>query len=223
MRIIAWSSIHSSMLKLTNIKKSFIKKEETITVLNNFSLNVEKGEFTAVQGASGSGKSTLLFIIGTLLTPDNGEILINGINPYNLNPEKRAIFRAENIGFVFQQFHLLPYLSVLENVLTANLMVKNKNAKENADNLLEKFKLKHRLNHIPAELSIGERQRVALARAVLNKPKLILADEPTGNLDTENGKIILDFLKEYAAEGNTVIMVTHDDRAANIANKIINL
>ena len=211
------------MLKLTNIKKSFIKKEETITVLNNFSLNVEKGEFTAVQGASGSGKSTLLFIIGTLLTPDNGEILINGINPYNLNPEKRAIFRAENIGFVFQQFHLLPYLSVLENVLTANLMVKNKNAKENADNLLEKFKLKHRLNHIPAELSIGERQRVALARAVLNKPKLILADEPTGNLDTENGKIILDFLKEYAAEGNTVIMVTHDDRAANIANKIINL
>jgi len=211
------------MLKLTNIKKSFLKKGETINVLNNFSLDVEEGKFIAVEGASGSGKSTLLFIIGTLLTPDSGELLINKINPYNLTPENRAIFRAENIGFVFQQFHLLPYLNVLENVLTANLMVKNINAEENVVNLLEKFNLKHRLNHIPAELSIGERQRVALARAVLNKPKLILADEPTGNLDTENGKVILNFLKEYAAEGNTVIMVTHDDRAANITDKIINL
>jgi len=211
------------MLKLTNIEKSFLKKEKEINVLNNFSLDVEKGEFAAVQGASGSGKSTLLFIIGTLLTPDSGKILINGINPYDFTPENRAIFRAENIGFVFQQFYLLPYLNVLENVLTADLMVENKNAEENAADLLTKFKLKHRLNHIPAELSIGERQRVALARAILNRPKLILADEPTGNLDTENGKIILDFLKEYAAEGNTVIMVTHDDRAANIADKIINL
>ncbi len=211
------------MLKLTNIKKSFVKNNEIINILNDFSLTVDKGEFVAVRGTSGSGKSTLLFVIGSLLTPDSGTVLINEINPYNLNPENRAIFRAQNIGFIFQQFHLLPYLNVLENVLTANLVVKNNKAEENAAELLEKINLKHRLNHVPAELSVGERQRVALARAILNKPKLILADEPTGNLDPENSKIILDFLKEYAADGNTVIMVTHDERATKSANKVITL
>ncbi len=211
------------MLKLTNICKSFIKNENIIHILDNFSLDIGNSEFIAIQGASGSGKSTLLFIIGSLLTPDSGTVVINETNPYNLNLEKRAIFRAENIGFVFQQFYLLPYLNVLENVLTANLILKNNNADEIAINLLEKFNLIHRLNHIPAELSIGERQRVALARSVLNQPKLLLADEPTGNLDTENGKIILNYLKDYASEGNSVIMVTHDDRATKAADKVITL
>ena len=211
------------MLQLTNICKSFIKNKNIIHVLDNFSLDVDAGEFIAIQGTSGSGKSTLLFVIGSLLTPDSGTVLINETNPYNLNLEKRAIFRAENIGFVFQQFYLLPYLNVLENVLTANLILKNINAEKNAIALLEKFNLIHRLNHIPAELSVGERQRVALARSALNRPKLLLADEPTGNLDTENGKVILKYLKEYASEGNSVIMVTHDDRATKAADKIITL
>ena len=211
------------MLQLTNICKSFLKNDDIIPVLDNFSLDIGNSEFIAIQGASGSGKSTLLFIIGSLLTPDSGTVVINETNPYNLNLEKRAIFRAENIGFVFQQFYLLPYLNVLENVLTANLILKNNNADEIAISLLEKFNLKHRLNHIPAELSIGERQRVALARSVLNQPKLLLADEPTGNLDTENGKIILNYLKDYASEGNSVIMVTHDDRATKAADKVITL
>lgn len=209
------------MLKLSNIKKSFEKDKRIINVLNNFSLTVENGKFIAVNGASGSGKSTLLFIMGTLLTPDSGKVLINEINPYELKKDRRAKFRAENIGFIFQQFYLLPYLNVLENVLTASIIVKNK--PDNAEKLLEKFNLIHRLNHLPAELSVGERQRVALARAVLNKPKLLLADEPTGNLDEENGKIILEFLKEYADKGNSVIMVTHDYRAAEYADEIVEL
>ena len=208
------------MLQLTNIKKSFRKKDDIVDVINNFSLTVDEGEFIAVQGASGSGKTTLLLMIGTLLTPDNGTVLINGANPYTLNSEARANFRAQNIGFVFQQFYLLPYLTVLENVLTSNLVVKKTNAKENALNLLQHLNLEHRLTHLPSELSVGERQRTALARAVLNRPKLILADEPTGNLDAENSAVILDYLKKYAAEGNYVLMVTHNKHAAETADRI---
>jgi len=173
-----------------------------------------------VRGASGSGKTTLLLTIGALQTPDAGKVNIDGTNPYILTPEARAHFRAENIGFVFQQFHLLPYLTVLENVLTANLVVKKTNAKEEALNLLQHLNLKHRLTHLPSELSVGERQRVALARAVLNRPKLLLADEPTGNLDAENSSVILDYFKKYAAKGNYVLMVSHDEQAAITADRI---
>jgi len=208
------------MLQLTNIKKSFHKKNDVVNVIDNFSLTVDEGEFIAVQGASGSGKTTLLLMIGTLLTPDNGTVLINGTDPYTLNPEVRANFRARNIGFVFQQFYLLPYLTVLENVLTSNLVVKKANAKEKALNLLKHLNLEHRLTHLPSELSVGERQRTALARAVLNRSKLILADEPTGNLDAENSAVILDYLKNYAAKGNYVLMVTHSKHAAETTDRI---
>ena len=208
------------MLQLTKISKSFRKKDDIVNVLDNFSLTVDEGEFIAVQGASGSGKTTLLLMIGVLLTPDNGTVLINGTNPYTLNSEDRATFRAKNIGFVFQQFYLLPYLTVLENVLTANLVVKKSNAKEKALDLLQHLNLEHRLTHLPSELSVGERQRTALARAVLNRPKLILADEPTGNLDAENSSVILDYFKKYAAEGNYVLMVTHNEHAADTADRI---
>ncbi len=211
------------MIQLTNIKKSFRKKNDIVNVLDNFSLTVEEGEFVAVQGASGSGKSTLMLIIGALQTPDSGDIIIDETNPYLLSAEKRANFRAQNIGFVFQQFYLLPYLNVLENVLTANLAVKNTDAKNDALKLLKHLNLSHRLTHLPSELSVGERQRTALARAVLNRPKLILADEPTGNLDPENSAVILDFLKKYAQKEKYVIMVTHSKQAAETADKIIKI
>lgn len=211
------------MIQLTNIKKSFRKKNDIVNVLDNFSLTVEEGEFVAVQGASGSGKSTLMLIIGALQTPDSGKIIIDETNPYLLSAEARANFRAQNIGFVFQQFYLLPYLNVLENVLTANLAVKNTDAKNDALKLLKHLNLSHRLTHLPSELSVGERQRTALARAVLNRPKLILADEPTGNLDPENSAVILDFLKKYAQKEKYVIMVTHSKNAAETADKIIKI
>ncbi len=211
------------MIQLTNIKKSFRKKNDIVNVLDNFSLTVDEGEFVAVQGASGSGKSTLMLIIGALQTPDPGKIIIDETNPYLLSAEARANFRAQNIGFVFQQFYLLPYLNVLENVLTANLAVKNTDAKNDALKLLKHLNLSHRLTHLPSELSVGERQRTALARAVLNRPKLILADEPTGNLDPENSAVILDFLKKYAQKEKYVIMVTHCKNAAETADKIIKI
>ena len=208
------------MLQLLHIKKSFQRSQETINVINDFSFAMNEGELVAIKGASGSGKTTLLLTIGALQKPESGEVIINKTNPYLLTSEARANFRAKNIGFIFQQFHLLPYLTVLENVLAANLVVKKKNAKEEALILLQHLNLSHRLTHFPSELSVGERQRVALARAVLNRPKLLLADEPTGNLDAENSSIITNYFKKYAEDGNCVIMVTHDEQAAKTADRI---
>ena len=211
------------MLEIKNINKSFKKSNEIISVLKDFSLTVENGEFIAFKGTSGCGKSTLLLTIGAMLMPDSGEINFNEKNVYNLNKNERNKFRAEKIGFIFQQFHLMPYLSVLDNILIPTLTVKDKDKKTYALELIKKFNLEHRINHLPSELSIGERQRTALARALINKPNLILADEPTGNLDDENAKLVLNHLKEFAEEGNKVLMVTHSKDAAVFADKIINL
>ncbi len=211
------------MLEIKNINKSFKKSNEIISVLKDFSLTVENGEFIAFKGTSGCGKSTLLLTIGAMLMPDSGEINFNEKNVYNLNKNERNKFRAEKIGFIFQQFHLMPYLSVLDNILIPTLTVKDEDKKTYALELIKKFNLEHRINHLPSELSIGERQRTALARALINKPNLILADEPTGNLDDENAKLVLNHLKEFAEEGNKVLMVTHSKDAAVFADKIINL
>ena len=191
--------------------------------LDGVSVSVDSGEFVAIQGPSGSGKSTLLFAAGSLLTPDGGQVLIDGRDPYTLSADERARFRAEKIGFVFQQFHLIPYLSVLENILMPSVLMKSENSEKKAGELIERFGLAERNHHVLAELSIGEQQRTALARAFMNSPKVILADEPTGNLDRENAEIVIRSLAEFASKGVAVLLVTHDSYATQYASRILHL
>ena len=198
------------MLKFENITKTFNGPQGEVTALKNVSFSVNSGEVVAVRGPSGCGKSTLLLTAGTLLRPTEGSVAIGNTDPYALTPNGRSALRAERIGFVFQQFHLVPYLSVTDNVLLPSVIKQNDEAKARAQELLTRFGLKHRAHHVPAQLSIGERQRTALARALFNEPSLLLADEPTGNLDPENGEIVLHALKTFAEEGGAVLLVTHD-------------
>ncbi len=184
-------------------------------------LKVEQGDFIALRGPSGCGKSTLLLTVGGLLRPDKGKVEIAGENLYEQDSGKRASIRASQVGFVFQQFHLVPYLNALENVLSPTLARAIPDASQKADALLEKFGLSERRDHVPSALSVGEQQRVALARALLLEPKLLLADEPTGNLDPENAEAILTRLAAFAEDGGAVIMVTHDDRAAENASRSV--
>ena len=207
------------MLVIQNLTKSYRRSGNTVEALGGVSLEVWAGEFAAVQGASGSGKTTLLLAAGGLLAPDGGTVEIAGRNPYALDPDRRAGFRAEKVGFVFQQFHLVPYLSVSDNVLTPALARSSSNAQEKAQELVERFGLANRAEHLPGELSVGERQRVALARALLNEPDLILADEPTGNLDADNARVVLQSLADFAQSGRAVLLVTHDPDAAGFARK----
>lgn len=186
-------------------------------------LSVDAGEFVAVQGPSGSGKTTLLLAAGALLKPDTGRLTLDGVEPYALNPDGRARLRAEKIGFVFQEYHLVPYLTALENVLVASLPKPAADARPAALELIEGLGLKDRAEHVPAALSTGERQRVALARALLNSPRILLADEPTGNLDRENMVIVLGRLAEFAAGDGAVLLVTHDDGVAGRAERTVHL
>jgi len=201
------------------------------------SLSVQPGELVVVRGPSGCGKTTLLLAAGALLTPDEGRVLVDGQDPYGLPREERARLRAATIGFVFQQYHLIPYLSVLENVMTPALAVRDQSyqrsavmcsenpctTRSRAAELLERFQLADRADHLPAELSTGERQRTALARALFNRPSLLLADEPTGNLDPENAAIVLKHIAEFARSGGAVLVVTHDEAAKPYADQIIHL
>ena len=209
------------MLSVENITKVYRKPENEVRALDGVSLNVNSGEFVAVEGPSGSGKSTLLFTAGSLLAPDDGQILINDRNPYALSFDERARFRAKEVGFVFQQFHLIPYLTVLENILTPSILLKAENPHESAMQLIERFGLAERVHHVLAELSTGERQRTALARAFINSPSLILADEPTGNLDRENAEIVIRSLVEFADTGGSVLLVTHDAYAVQYATRTL--
>ncbi len=211
------------ILQLNNISKIYQSGDETVQAVDDVSLAVNAGEFVAVRGPSGCGKSTLLLIPGGLLSPTTGDVHVADVSPYQLSPNERAKFRAENIGFVFQQFHLIPYLSVIENILAPTLAISGKSKTEQAKKLLQQFGLEDRQHHLPSQLSIGERQRTALARALLNSPKLLLADEPTGNLDSENAEIVLKHLQEFATHGGAVLLVTHDDRAVSYAQRTIYL
>ena len=213
------------MLSLDTISKTYRKGARSVPVLHDLSLTVARGEFVSVLGPSGCGKTTILLTAGGLLTPDVGQVTLDGTDPYALAPEARAAFRAKQVGFVFQQFHLVPYLSVLDNVMTAGLATGNTSAevRARAKSLIGKFGLSERSHHCPAELSVGERQRVALARALLNGPGLLLADEPTGNLDDDNAHIVLDTLRRFAHDGGAVLLVTHDPRTADLADKEIKL
>jgi ABC-type lipoprotein export system ATPase subunit len=209
------------MLEIRNLCKSFAKDNVRLNILENVTLTISKGEYVAVQGPSGCGKTTLLLMAGGLLRPDKGQVLINNQNIYELNADERAIFRGQNIGFVFQQYHLIPYLTVLENVLTPALARNEIESTNRGSALLEQFGLSHRLNHLPAELSAGEKQRVALARALLFQPAVLLADEITGNLDDKNANLVLDYLKDYAQNGGAVLLVTHSQQAAMQADRQI--
>ena len=214
----------SALLQIEGLSKSYPGGQGTINAVDQVSLTVSVGEFVAVQGPSGCGKTTLLLAAGALLRPTRGQVLVNGEDPYALSPGERARFRAVNVGFVFQQFHLVPYLDVLDNTLAPTLALgANGDARARALELTARFGLTERLHHRPAALSTGERQRVALARALLNKPKLLLADEPTGNLDAENGQIVLRSLAEFARDGGAVLLVTHDPGAGEHASRVVKM
>jgi putative ABC transport system ATP-binding protein len=211
------------MLILETISKTYKGPDGPVTVLNSLSLTVTPGEVVAVQGPSGSGKTTLLLIAGGLLKPDTGVVAVDRQSVYELSPNGRSGLRAEKIGFVFQQFHLIPYLTVLENVLAPSVVRPDPGAREHAQELIRHFRIDHRMNHVPAQLSMGECQRVALARALLNDPAVILADEPTGNLDEENGHIILQYLAEFAKQDRAVLIVTHDAQVFEYTHRRVSL
>jgi ABC-type lipoprotein export system ATPase subunit len=213
------------LLKITGLEKRYPTRwGGPVAALRGVDLKLCAGDFVALRGVSGCGKTTLLLCAGTLLRPDGGEVLIDGHNPYDRSAADRSAFRAANIGFVFQNFHLVPYLSVLDNVLLVALAGGRSAALEQwARELLDQFQLGHRLRHRPAELSIGEQQRVALARAVASGARLILADEPTGNLDAKNSQIMLEQLAVLAAGGAAVLMVTHDPAASDRAHRCLDM
>jgi len=211
------------LLSVKDARKTYQSTDRPVAAIDGVSVALEPGQFTAVQGPSGSGKTTLLLVAGGLLAPDQGEVKIGDQNPYQLSADARAQFRAAEIGFVFQQFHLVPYLSVIDNVLAAAIPTMISDAPTRAKELLARFGMEGRQHHVPGQLSVGERQRTALARALLNRPKLILADEPTGNLDRENAEIVMGHLREFAEQGGAVLLVTHDDNAASQAKNIIRM
>lgn len=210
-------------LDIQRVSKSYHGRDGTVAALTDVSLAVAPGELVAVQGPSGCGKTTLLLAAGGLLQPDGGRITVAEEDLAALSSEKRARLRAGHIGFVFQQFHLVPYLSVWENVLTPALAWPAPDVESRAHELLERFGLSARAPHVPADLSTGERQRTALARALLNRPGLILADEPTGNLDPENANTVIGCLQEFAQAGGAVLLVTHDATLAQQARRVLRL
>lgn len=220
-----------TILKAQNITKSYKMGKTRLEVLRGANLSVQQGEFVAVIGASGSGKSTLLHILGALDKPDSGSVHYQDQCLERLRWGKLNHYRNKVVGFVFQFYHLLDELTVLENAMapamasvsTLGWPALKPKTKEKAYGLLERFGLKDRLRHKPYELSGGERQRVAIARALINAPPLLLADEPTGNLDSRTGDGILEALKELNSEGQTIVMVTHDERIAEQAGRIIRL
>jgi putative ABC transport system ATP-binding protein len=213
------------MIKTEKLEKVFRTEEVETYALNNVDIHVKKGEFVAIMGPSGCGKSTLLNIIGLLDNPTKGLYAFNGTEVSKLREKDRTDFRKGNIGFIFQSFNLIDELNVYDNVELPLLYLKMK-ASERAkkvDDVLSRMKIGHRARHFPQQLSGGQQQRVAIARAVIANPSLILADEPTGNLDSKNGIEVMNLLSELNQEGSTIVMVTHSDRDAGYAHRVINL
>lgn len=215
------------LINLENVVKNYIDGGDMVTpVLRGISFNVQEGEFVAIMGSSGSGKSTLMHIIGFLDKPTSGKYFFDGENASNFNDEKLAEIRNRKIGFVFQAYNLLPRTTVLENVLLPTIYtpgLHRKKIEQRARYLLDELGLSHRINHKSNQLSGGEQQRVAIVRALMNTPRLILADEPTGNLDSKSGQEVMEILQNLNKEGHTIIMVTHERYVAECAKRILEL
>jgi len=213
------------MIKITDLQKFYRTEEVETVALNHLSIEVKRGEFVAVMGPSGCGKSTLLNILGLLDDLDEGSYLFNDIEVAKFNERKRSELRKHNIGFVFQSFNLIDELTVFENVELPLIYTKTPAAerKKRVEEVLEKVQIMHRRNHFPQQLSGGQQQRVAVARAVVNNPKLILADEPTGNLDSNNGNEVMELLTQLNEQGTTIIMVTHSEHDARYSHRVIRM
>ena len=204
------------LIKINNLNKEFGK----VKALNNINLSVYEGEWLAIMGPSGSGKSTLLNILSLMDTPSSGEYILDNENLEQMDEEQKITLRREKIGLVFQQFHLIPYLSALENVMLSQYYHSSVD-EEDAKMVLEKVGLSHRLTHLPSQLSGGEQQRVCIARALINNPELLLADEPTGNLDEANEQIVLQTLQKLKNEGKTIVLITHNPDLAKFADRTL--
>ncbi|MGE4357171.1 MAG: ABC transporter ATP-binding protein [Candidatus Omnitrophota bacterium] len=214
------------IVEVNNLHKTYTHSGRPLEVLKGINLKIEKGEFLAIVGPSGAGKSTLLHLLGGLDMPTKGEVYFEGVNLYNIKEEERAKIRNKKIGFVFQLYHLLPEFSVLENVYIAGLAYggfkKRKMCKERAEEILSMLGLKDRLQHKPVELSGGEQQRVAIARALMNEPILLLCDEPTGNLDSRMGELVIGYLRKLNEEKKqTIVLVTHAREIGETAGRIV--
>jgi putative ABC transport system ATP-binding protein len=213
------------MIKISELEKIYRTEEVETVALNKLSVEVKAGEFVAVMGPSGCGKSTLLNILGMLDDPDSGSYKFNDIEIAHFNERKRANLRKHNLGFVFQSFNLIDELTVYENVELPLIYTKAPTAerKQRVEEVLDKMQIMHRRNHFPQQLSGGQQQRVAVARAVVNNPKLILADEPTGNLDSKNGVEVMQLLTDLNEQGTTIVMVTHSEHDARFSHRIIRM
>lgn len=214
------------MIAVREISRIYETGSNRVLALDNVDFRIEKGDFLAVMGPSGSGKSTLLYTVGGLLTPTSGIVIVNGTSLYQMSSRKRAQFRRENVGFIFQTFELLPYLTALENVMLPLYLAGMSSTEQQAaaKDALDKVGLNQRTLHKPTELSGGEQQRVAIARGIVNKPKIILADEPTGNLDQKTGNEIMQLLcRLHEKNGLTTIVVTHDPAKAELADKVLQM
>jgi len=213
------------MLRMEGVSKSYHHRASVVTALRDAHVRMNRGDYVSIVGPSGSGKSTLLLMLGGMLSPTDGRVYVDGTSLYDMTPNDRAAFRKNKIGFVFQTFNLVPYLTAVENVQIPLLLAGKDDAtqRDDAVRLLERLRLGDRLDHKPSELSVGQQQRVALARMLANDPAVILADEPTGNLDPETGGQIIDFFDELNEEGRTIVMVTHDPHAARRAKTTLRL
>jgi len=220
MKIRRWN-----MINIKNISKIYNIGSEKLTVLDDVSVNIEKGEFVAIVGPSGSGKSTLMNMIGGLDKPSKGAVIIEGEDISKLKDKKMAKFRNEKIGFVFQSFNLEPTLTALENVMMPLMIagISDKEMKNKAKSVLETLGIGDRMKHKPTELSGGQRQRVSIARALVNNPKIILADEPTGNLDSKSGAAVMEMLTNLKKQEYTIVMVTHNMEEAKYADRIVRI
>ena len=212
------------ILKVENLTKSYGKGEAKVDAIKNINLSINKGEFVAIVGPSGSGKSTLLHLLGGVDKPTSGKVYINDVDIYKLKEKDLSIFRRRNVGLIYQFYNLIPVLSVKENILLPAELDNRKIDKDYLDDLLKTLGLKERANHLPNELSGGQQQRTSIGRALINRPSIVLADEPTGNLDSKNSKEVLELLKLSVRKYNqTLIMITHDPSIALQADRVITI
>lgn len=214
-----------SLIEITNLKKHYHSGNETVEALRGIDMRIDAGEFVTIMGQSGSGKSTLLSILGGMNHPTTGEVEMVGVSLYELPGEKLADFRARNLGFVFQSFHLIPYLTAIENVMLplAIAKIRNQDKRDAAKLALERVGLASKTDRLPNQLSGGEQERVAIARAIVNNPRIIFADEPTGNLDSHTSEEVMRLFKELNATGQTVVMVTHNPDNCGYTDRTISL